>query len=185
MKNDVKSDIRWLRWLWNLVIYIVLVLVLRIFAVPIILALMAWKKKREPNGPAEGYCLRHCHNRLWLLVWAVLLLFISAVCIVVFITQIQEERYYWEVMDYAMVGCATIFGIGSFFGGMYEGYIGLRDALCPDKSSLAKSIRSQMPYSDGNYNAKELFAIVDKDIMENGLWFDRVAVGNEWVLGGG
>ena len=30
---------------------------------------------------------------------------------------------------------------------------------------------------------KELFAIVDKDIRENGQWFDKVAVGKEWVLG--
>ncbi len=181
--NETKGDIKWLRWPWNLVIYVVLVLVLRIFAVPIILALMAWKKKREPDGPAEGYCLQRCHNRLALLGWAVLLWFISAACIVVFITQIQEERDYWEATDYAMTGCAAVFGVACFLGGLYEGYISLRDALCPDKSRLAKSIRSQMPYPDGNYDVKELFAMVDKDIRENGLWFDRVAVGQEWVLG--
>ena len=28
-----------------------------------------------------------------------------------------------------------------------------------------------------------LFAMVDKDIQASGQWFDRVAIGKEWVLG--
>ena len=30
---------------------------------------------------------------------------------------------------------------------------------------------------------EELFAMVDRDIEANGQWFDRVAIGREWVLG--
>ena len=30
---------------------------------------------------------------------------------------------------------------------------------------------------------EELFAMVDRDIQENGQWFGRVAIGEEWVFG--
>ena len=63
------------------------------------------------------------------------------------------------------------------------GYTSLRDVFCPEKSTLAQSIRSQMPYPEEAPSAREMFAIVDKDIQENGKWFDKVAVGKEWVLG--
>ena len=41
------SGLKFLRWPWNVVIYIALVLVLRIFAVPIILLLMGMQKKNN------------------------------------------------------------------------------------------------------------------------------------------
>lgn len=44
----------YLKWPWNLVVYIALILVLRIFAIPVILVLSAWNKKQQPDGPAEG-----------------------------------------------------------------------------------------------------------------------------------
>lgn len=66
---------------------------------------------------------------------------------------------------------------------IYETYTDLRDVFCPEKSRLAKSIRSQLPYPDEAPDVAELFARVDQDIRANGIWFDRVAIGNEWVLG--
>lgn len=51
------------------------------------------------------------------------------------------------------------------------------------KSGLAKSIRIQLPYPEEAPPVRKLFAMVDQDIKENGVWFGHMAVGREWVLG--
>ena len=43
-----------LRWPWNIVVYLLLFVVLRIFAVPIILILMWVQRKKNPHGVEEG-----------------------------------------------------------------------------------------------------------------------------------
>lgn len=173
----------YLKWPWNLVIYIILILLLRILAIPIILLLMAWNKKQQPDGPEEGYCLQRTRQRLARLVWAALFLLFGAGCAVAFVVKMMEDRSGWEIMDYAKAVVIAAAGAASVIGGLYEGYTDIRDALFPAKSRLARSIRSQLPYPDGAPGVKELFAMVDKDIRENGQWFDRVAVGKEWVFG--
>ena len=63
------------------------------------------------------------------------------------------------------------------------GYTSLRDALFPAKSALAQSIRSQLPYPEEAPEVEALFDMVDQDIGAHGKWFDRVAVGEQWVFG--
>ena len=54
----------YLKWPWNVVVYIFLVVLLRIFAIPFILLIMWWNKKQQPDGPEEGYCLQKTRRRL-------------------------------------------------------------------------------------------------------------------------
>ena len=62
-------------------------------------------------------------------------------------------------------------------------YRSLRDALVPEKSALAQSIRDQLPHPDEAPAVKELFAMVDQDLKQNGQWCGKLGVGKEWVLG--
>jgi len=173
----------YLKWPWNAVVYIVLAVLLRLFAIPVILLLMAWNKKQQPDGPEEGYCLQRTHRRLARLVWALLFLAIGFCCGVVFVVQVREDRAAWEISDYATLAVCGFLALAGLIGGIYEAYTDLRDAFFPEKSRLARSIRAQLRCSESELSVKELFAMVDQDIRENGQWFDRVAVGKEWVLG--
>ena len=47
----------YLKWPWNILVYIVLVAILRIISIPVILLIMWWNKKQQPDGPEEGYYL--------------------------------------------------------------------------------------------------------------------------------
>uniref|UniRef100_UPI004056C055 small multi-drug export protein n=1 Tax=Agathobacter sp. TaxID=2021311 RepID=UPI004056C055 len=181
---EVKKSKRfYLRWPWNLVVYVILVILLRILAVPVILLIMAWNKKQQPDGPEEGYCLQRTRRRLARLVWAALFLFIGIAVTAVFVFQVQADKSGWEIMDYVVLVISGGVGLGGIIAGLYEGYTDIRDALFPARSRLAKSIRSQLPSPDEGLDVRELFAMVDRDIQENGQWFDRVAVGREWVFG--
>lgn len=173
----------YLKWPWNLVVYIFLVLLLRIFSIPVILLIMWWNKKQQPDGPEEGYCLQRTRGRLIQLVWAAFFLLISAAGCVYLATHWAEDHTGWEYMDYITLVISGAVVLGGFLAAIYEAYTGLRDSLCPEKSRLAQSIRNQLPYPDEAPPVQELFAMVDKDIRENGQWFGKLAVGNEWVLG--
>ncbi|MCI8453888.1 MAG: hypothetical protein HFE84_04655 [Lachnospiraceae bacterium] len=178
-----KSGGFYLKWPWNVVVYVLLAVMFRIFAIPLIMAVMAWNKKQQPNGPEEGYCLQRTRQRLIYLLWALLFFVIGGCCMVVCVAQFLEDRSGWDMMDYAVLVVSGAIGSGGLIAGVYETYTNLRDVFFPEKSRLAKSIRSQMPYPDEAPEVGKLFAMVDADIRENGRWFDRVAVGNEWVLG--
>src|SRR5699024_5270093 len=52
-----------------------------------------------------------------------------------------------------------------------------------EKSALAQSIRNQLPYPDEAPPVKELFAMVDQDLKQNGQWCGKLGIGKEWVLG--
>ncbi len=173
----------YLKWPWNLVVYILLVLVLRVFAIPVILLLMAWNKKQQPDGPEGGYCLQRTRYRLANLGWAALFLVIGGGLAALFLYQAPADKSGWELADYGTFAVAGIGGFGFLAAAVYEGWTSIRDALFPEKSRLAKSIRSQLPYPDEAPPVRELFAMVDKDIRENGRQFDRAYVGKEWLLG--
>lgn len=158
-------------------------MLLRLFAIPVILALMAWNKMRQPDGPEEGYCLQRTRNRLAWLGWSLLYLVIGLCCGAVFFTQLGQDRADWDFKDWATLIVCGVIALGAALLCLYETYSVLRDVFFPEKSRLAQSIRSQLPYPDEAPDVKELFAMVDQDIRENGQWFDRVAVGKEWVLG--
>ena len=57
-----------------MVAYIILVVVFRLFAIPLILLIMWWNKKQQPDGPEEGYCLQRTRGRLTGLIWAAIFL---------------------------------------------------------------------------------------------------------------
>lgn len=172
-----------LRWPWNVVIYVALFLVLRLFAVPIILVLMWVQQKNNPHGVEEGYCLSRTRKRLVWLIWALVVLALAVVCGVMFVVGLKQDRTYWDKTDYITLafagGGAVLLGLL----GLWLGYTSVRDAFFPAKSTLAQSIRNQMPYPDEAPPVDELFAMVDKDLQENGQWFGAVGIGREWVLG--
>lgn len=176
-----------LKWPWNWVVCGVFVIVAGYFIgylwSALLAALFLWlQRKRHPGEtPQGGYCLDRTRKRLARLLWSLLYLLLAAGCGVVFFMGFGEEKT--EISDWAV----WIVSGGGFllFAGccLYETVTDLRDALFPAKSKLAKSIRSQLPYPDEAPPLEELFAMVDRDIEENGQWFDRVAIGKEWVLG--
>ncbi len=130
-----------------------------------------------------GYCLEKTHKRLAYLGWAALCL-VLGVCLLVYGWMFfQEGTEGWKAEDYLKT--AVGFGGGVFFllAAVYMAYIAVRDSFFPEKSTLAKSIRSQLPYPEEAPAVAELFAMVDRDIKANGQWFDKVAVGKEWILG--
>lgn len=174
----------YLKWPWNLVVYIALILVLRIFAIPVILVLSAWNKKQQPDGPAEGYCLQRTRGQLKKLWVSGILLFLGLLMGAYFVGCIIFEDFStWEGIEYGtwiFSGIVTLLMVG--LGG-YLAFLYLRDAFCPEKSRLAQSIRDQLPYPEEAPPVAELFAMVDEDIKANGQWFDQVAVGRKWILG--
>ncbi len=76
-----------------------------------------------------------------------------------------------------------LLGAGATLIGLFLAYRSLRDALRPERSALAQSIRNQLPHPDEAPPVKELFAMVDQDLKQNGLWCGKLGIGKEWVLG--
>lgn len=181
--KERKSGPFFLRWPWNAAACVLLVLVLGIFAVPVILLLLWMGRRNDPHGAAEGYCLSRTRRRLVWLVWALLLLFISVALGAVFFTGLGQDRTCWEAGDYVTLAVSGGGSAAMALFGFYVGYVGVRDTFFPAKSSLAQSIRSQLPYPDETPDVEELFAMVDDDLRENARWFGPVGVGQEWVLG--
>lgn len=175
----------YLKWPWNVVVYIFLVVLLRIFAIPFILLIMWWNKKQQPDGPEEGYCLEKTRRRLIGLIPAAFCLLFGGLSLGFFYmghTLPEEaERLNEEMRIFYYL--SPFLGAGLLALGIFLAWQSLRDALCPEKSGLAKSIRIQLPYPEEAPPVRKLFAMVDQDIKENGVWFGHMAVGREWVLG--
>jgi len=175
----------YLKWPWNVIVYILLVVVLRIFAVPLILLIMWWNKKQQPDGPEEGYCLQRTRGRLIGLIPAALLAVGGGLAIWFFAVAetmpYEVERLKEEIsFGYYLIPVA---GTGAILVGLFLAYRSLRDALHPEKSALAQSIRDQLPYPEEAPPVKELFAMVDQDLKQNGQWCGKLGIGREWVLG--
>ena len=184
MRPETKEKKRlYLKWPWNLVVYVLLVILLRVFSIPVILLLIRWNKKQQPNGPAEGYCLQRTRGQLILLVWAAGALLLAAAGAAYLTLSREADKTGWDYMEYIKLAAAGLLAVGGVLVAGYLTYIGLRDAFCPEKSRLARSIRNQLPYPEEAPPAKELFAMVDEDVRQNGQWFGRLAVGREWILG--
>ena len=143
-----------------------------------------WQKKRHPGRPPQGgYCLDRTRKRLARLFWALLYLIFALAGGVCFYVQMQEDRSGWELTDWAFTVFSAVLCLGGAVLCAAETYMDLRDAFFPARSRLARSIRAQLPYPDEAPETAQLFAMVDRDIEANGQWFDRVAIGREWVLG--
>lgn len=175
----------YLKWPWNAAVYIVLAAVMRLFAVPPILFLMWWNRKQQPDGPEEGYCLQRTRRRLTGLIPAAAFGAGGALAVWFFllgqtipheVEQLDEQmRIFYYLCPFLGTGAALI--------SIFLAWRSLRDAFCPEKSALAGSIRRQLSCPDEVPSAKELFALVDQDLKQNGQWCGRMGVGKEWVLG--
>ena len=175
----------YLKWPWNVLVYITLVVLLRIFSIPLILLIMWWNKKQQPDGPEEGYCLQRTRGRLKELILAAIFAVGGGLAIWFFAvaeTMPYEAERLKEEMSFGYYLIAVV-GAGAILVGLVLAYRSLRDALVPEKSALARSIRSQLPYPEEAPPVKELFAMVDQDLKQNGQWYGRLGVGREWVLG--
>lgn len=181
-KNNSKA-LRFLRWPWNIVIYVLLAVVFRIFAIPLILALTWFQNKQNPHGAAEGYCLSRTRKQLKGVLWSLLFLFIGAALAAFFYVGWKKDHADWDRKDILSLIVSGLGAVVMTILSIYQFYTSLRDTFFPGKSRLAKSIREQLPYPEEAPPVKELFAMVDQDLEENGLWFDSVGIGKEWVLG--
>ena len=141
--------------------------------------------ERQSSRAEERFCLRRARGRLTGLVPAALLMAGGALCLYFFylgqtlpgeVERLDDQmRIFYHLCPFLGAGAALI--------GLFLAYRSLRDALRPEKSALAQSIRDQLPYPDEAPPVKELFAMVDRDLRENGLWCGRLGIGKEWVLG--
>ena len=123
-------------------------------------------KKQQPEGPEEGYCLQRTRGRLSGLIWAGLILAGGIGCLWIFymgqtlpgeIERLDDEmRIFYRLCPFL--------GALAVIAGVIMAYRSLRDALNPEKSSLARSIRDQLPYPDEAPPVRELFAMVDQDL---------------------
>ena len=168
-----------------MLVYITLVVLLRIFSIPLILLIMWWNKKQQPDGPEEGYCLQRTRGRLKELILAAIFAVGGGLAIWFFAvaeTMPYEAERLKEEMSFGYY-LIPVVGAGAILVGLVLAYRSLRDALVPEKSALARSIRSQLPYPEEAPPVKELFAMVDQDLKQNGQWYGRLGVGREWVLG--
>lgn len=182
-EKEGRMEFKFLRWPWNIIIYIALILALRIFAIPVILLLVWFQQKHNPHGALDGYCLSRTRKRLFWLLWALLLFLISASLCVVFYVEGWQTRLDWQTKDaIEWIVCACM-AAALFVGGCYMAFVGVRDAFFPAKSSLAKSIQTQLPNPENALSVRELFAMVDNDLQQNGRWFESFGIGKEWTLG--
>ena len=183
-KETVKKRF-YLKWPWNVIVFILLAAVLRIFAIPLILLILWWNKKQQPDGPEEGYCLQRTRGRLTGLILAAI--FIVGGCLAIWFfamaqTMPYEAEHLKEDLSFGYY-LIPVLGAGAILVGLFLAYRSLRDALYPEKSALAQSIRDQLPYPDEAPPVKELFAMVDQDLKQNGQWCGKMGIGKEWVLG--
>ena len=178
-----KKNAGFLHWPWNIVIYVVLLLALRLFAIPVILLLIWVQQKNNPHGAEEGYCLSRTRKRISWVAWSVLWLAVAGGMFCMFYVGLQQDRAYWERDDYVTLAVSGAGGALMLFLGLFMGYNGVKDTFFPEKSNLAASIRSQLPYPEEAPPVGELFAMVDGDLKENGQWFGTMGIGREWVLG--
>lgn len=154
-----------------------------LWSILLAVAFFSWQNKKRMKANQSGYCLAIVQKRLARVAPAFLMIAIG-VCVGVYTYfQLQEGFSDLEFMEKFKIIVAAVITLGFTIGGIAWGYTGIRDALFPDKSSLAKSIQSQLPNQGSLLDSNQLFSIVDRDISENGKWFDKIAVGNEWLLG--
>lgn len=173
----------YLKWPWNLAVYVLLAVLFRVLSIPLILLLVWWNEKQQPDGPAEGYCLQRTRRQLIQLVWSAVALLMAAAGAAFLTISWKADKTVWDYTEYIKLAAAGLVAVVGLLVAAYMAYIGLRDAFCPEKSRLAQSIRDQLPYPEEAPPVKELFAMVDEDLRRNGWWFGKLGMGSEWILG--
>ncbi len=164
-----------LRWPWVVLVYLALFALLRLWAIPAVLAVGALQKKYSPHGAAEGYCLSRTRKKLNQLPIGILMLFV-AVCVGVYALYGELDALYKQLL-------AGVMAAGLLALGGYVSFAAVRDSFFPAGSQLARSIRSQLPYPDEAPEVDELFRMVDADLGDDPLWVGSIGIGKEWVLG--
>lgn len=144
----------------------------------LILVLAVMLIRKVNGGPVDGYCMAHLRKKLPLALLGALFVVVG----------VGGAAYAWTTYNETPIEWGNMIGgvVVAFLGvviGTYQAFTALRDACFPEKSTLAKSIRSQLDYPDEAPGVVELFSMVDSDIAQNGTWFGPLAVGKEWVLG--
>ncbi len=131
----------------------------------------------------HNYCLDRAKGQAGNFLWGVVLLLLG-VCVGVYgYTQLGMDKTGWDYMEYIKMGIGLIFGLGLLALGGCMIFVSLRDSLRPGSSTLARSIRSQLPRPEEAPDWQELFAMVDRDLAAGANWFEKVGIGREWVLG--
>ena len=135
-----------LRWPWNVVIYMAVFAALRLFPalrpfaviyLILFLILMGLQRKNNPHGAAEGYCLNRTRKRLTWLIWALLAAALGAGLVCMLVVGLRQDRTYWETSDYGTLAVCGIGGPLLLLLGLYLGYTAVRDACFPERSALA------------------------------------------------
>lgn len=149
-----------LPWPWNIVVYVLLVIVLRLFAIPIILIMVWIRQKNNPNGVQEGYCLSRTRKKISWVMWSVLCLAFSGASLWLLSIGLQQDQPYGKNVDNGTLIASGVVGGLFLLMGLYMVFHGVKDTFFPEKSALANSIRSQLPYPEEAPPVKELFALV-------------------------
>ena len=134
--------------------------------------------ERQSGRAEKGFCLQRTRGRLTGLIPAALLVAGGALCLYFFylgqtlpgeVERLDDQmRIFYHLCPFLGAGAALI--------GLFLAYRSLRDALRPEKSALAQSIRNQLPHPDEAPPVKELFAMVDQDLRQNGQWCGRLGI---------
>lgn len=175
-----------LKWPWNILAYILLGIVLSIllsplFGIPLTVLFVKYQKKKHPGMPEGGYCLARSRGFLKYLPWGLGFGALGGMMLWVIWYGYKHQLMLQEGQA-EQIGLLVVGGVLLLLG-VFLCFIAVRDSFFPEKSVLADSIRSQLPYPDEAPPVSELYAMVDKDLQENGITFGRVIVGKEWVLG--
>src|SRR5699024_4150677 len=98
----------YLKWPWDWVVYVLLVILLRIFAIPFIYLIMRWNKKHRPDVPEEGFCVQQTRRQISKL-WMSLVFLLVALCGgAVFVAGLLTDERTWE--EYAMMAGGAVVG---------------------------------------------------------------------------
>ncbi len=138
---------------------------------------------RNTKEVRATYCLDRAKGRAARVLWGLLFLFLGLCMGVYSFTELGGDRTGWELMDYIKLGVGWLACAGFAAAGVWECFTSLRDSLQPGKSTLARSIRAQLPRPEEAPDWQELFAMVDRDLAAGANWFEKVGIGREWVLG--
>ncbi len=186
MNVEREQKAPFLKWPWNIVAYVLAAVVLSVllsplFGIPLVILFARHQRKKHPGMPEGGYCLARTRGSLKFLLWGLASGTLGGGMLWVvwydYTHQMGLDQKPAEQIGFLVVGGFLL------LLGLFLCFVGIRDSFFPEKSVLADSIRSQLPYPDEAPPVAQLFDMVDKDLQANGISFGRVMIGEEWVLG--